>query len=248
MHNSVVLLVTAFGALVTSAAAYSQEIFQPQDKYKHYTFLGAGAAIGESVFASDGSEFSVKPYIFHQSDYGFIDGSLANLALTPWFGLSGNIRLSEVSDDFTDIPSGIDNRDSSGELGITLGTVGARLTYLHDVTDKHNGYELQLHLGRAFETPLDKLTVAPYVELNYRDDKLSDHIYSVSAREASVSGLSEFSADDTWVYKGGFTALYDISRHVLGVSKLELEYHDSDSPLVQNDLGWKFSVGAAYRF
>lgn len=80
MHNSVVLLITGFGGLVASTAAYSQEIFEPQEKYKHYTFLGAGAAIGESVFSSDGSEFSVKPYIFHQSDYGFIDGSLANLA------------------------------------------------------------------------------------------------------------------------------------------------------------------------
>ncbi|MCG7587166.1 MipA/OmpV family protein, partial [Photobacterium sp. OFAV2-7] len=31
-------------------------------------------------------------------------------------------------------------------------------------------------------------------------------------------------------------------------SKLEFEHHDSDSPLVQNDLGWKFSIGAAYTF
>ncbi|MCQ1058460.1 MipA/OmpV family protein [Photobacterium sp. ZSDE20] len=248
MNKTSLFCVLVLLASATSGRAFSEEVFNSQGKYKNFSFVGAGLAVGETVFSDKGSRPSIKPYIFHHSDYGFIDGSLANLALTPWFGLSGNLRLSEVSGDFDDIPTGIDDRESSGELGVTLGTVGARLTYLHDITDKHNGYEVQLHFGRAFDTPLERLTLSPYVELNYRDNNLSGYIYSVSERESNASGFQQFKSGDTWVYKGGVTGLYDISHHLLGVSKLELEYHDSDSPLVQNDFGWKFSVGAAYRF
>ncbi len=219
-----------------------------QERFKDFTFVGAGAAVEESVFANDGAKPGAALYLFHHSQYGFIDGSLANFAITPWFGLSGNIRLSQVSNDFTDLPDGITDRDSSGELGVTLGTLGARLTFLHDVTDKHNGYELQLHLGRAFDTPIDDLVLSPYFEINYRDRKLSEHLYSISPEESNASGLTQFDAKASWVYKTGVIGLYDFSEKLLGISKLELEHHASNSPLVQNNLGWKWSLGAAYKF
>ncbi|EOD78809.1 membrane protein [Grimontia indica] len=219
-----------------------------QDKYKDFGFVGAGLTVGESVFSNQGAKAGAEPYLFYNSEHGFIDGSLFTYNPIPFIGLSGNLRFAEVSDDFDDIPSGINNRDGNGELGITLGTVGARLTYLHDVTDEHNGYEIQLHLGRAFDTPITNFVLSPYVEVNYRDEKLSQHLYSISAQESSASGLAEFSADETWVYKGGVVALYDISENWLAISEVALEHHDSDSPLVQNDLGWEFSLGAVYKF
>ncbi len=242
MHNTPLLLLIGMGTLALSGQAYSQ------DKFKDFTFIGGALTVGESVFSDKGTRVGAEPYLFHNSDYGFIDGSLANYSLLPWFGISGNLRLSEVSDDFGDIPDGIDNRDSSGELGVTFGTVGARLTYLHDITNKHDGYEIQLHLGRAFDTPISNLTLSPYVQVNYRDDKLSNHLYSISQAEATASGLASFDADDTWVYQGGIIALYDVSEHLLAISKFEIEHHDSNSPLIQNDLGWKFGLGVAYKF
>ncbi|WP_114765049.1 MipA/OmpV family protein [Vibrio rhodolitus] len=235
-------VIIGLGLLLSSGAVYSQA------KYKNFSFVGAGVTSGQSVFSDQGARVGVDPYLFHNSDYGFIDGSLANYSILPWLGISGNIRLSEVSDDFDDIPSGIDDRDSSAEVGVTLGTVGARITYLHDVSNKHDGYEVQLHLGRAFETPLQQLTVSPFVQVNYRDNKLSQHIYNVSASESSASGLAEFEADSTWVYETGVIALYDITDSLLGISKLEFEHHASESPLIQNDIGWKLGVGVVYQF
>ncbi|WP_162064333.1 MipA/OmpV family protein [Vibrio taketomensis] len=239
---SLIALTIGSGALFFSIEAYSQ------DQFDDFTFVGAGVATGESVFSNQGNRVGAELYLFHNSQYGFIDGSLANYSILPWFGISGNVRLAEVSDDFDDIPNGINNRDSSGELGVTLGTLGARLTYLHDVTNVHDGYEIQLHLGRAFDTPINQLTVSPYVQINYRDDNLSAHLYSISADESSASGLARFDAGDTWVYQAGVIGLYDVSEHFLAISKFELEHHDSRSPLVQNEIGWKFSIGAAYRF
>ncbi|OAN10988.1 hypothetical protein A3K86_18595 [Photobacterium jeanii] len=237
-----------FGCITFTALSTFSGITQAQERFKDFTFVGAGVAAEESVFSVDGAKPGAALYLFHHSQYGFVDGGLGNVAITPWFGISGNIRLSEVSSDFRDIPNGINDRDSNGELGVTFGTLGARLTFLHDVTDKHNGYEIQLHLGRILETPLDDVFITPYFEIDYRDKKFSDYLYSVSSSESSASGLAQFQAQETWVYKGGLIGLYDYSDNLLGISKLELEHHDSDSPLVTNNLGWKFSIGAAYKF
>lgn len=219
-----------------------------QDTFKDYGFIGGGLTVGESVFSNEGTKAGAEPYLFYNSDKGFIDGSLFNYNPIPYVGITGNLRFAEVSDDFDDIPNGINDRDGNGELGITLGTVGARLTYLHDVTDEHNGYEIQAHFGRAYEMPVKGLVLSPYVEVNYRDSKLSEHLYSISVQESSASGLAAFDADDTWVYKGGVVALYNMSDRWVAISEISLEHHDSDSPLVQNDLGWAFSFGAAYTF
>ncbi|EPO1824410.1 MipA/OmpV family protein, partial [Vibrio vulnificus] len=172
--------------LVLSAPVWAQE------QYQDYAFVGAGVTYGESAFSTDGAKAGIEPSLFYNGQYGFIDGSLANYSLTPWLGLSGNLRFAEVSDDFDDIPRGIKNRDGNADLGITVGTVGARLTYLQDVTNVHDGYEIQLHLGRAFDTPFDQWVLSPYVEVDYRSKKLSQHLYNVSAQESAASGLAQF--------------------------------------------------------
>ncbi|HAS6346529.1 TPA: MipA/OmpV family protein [Vibrio vulnificus] len=219
-----------------------------QERYQDYAFVGAGVTYGESVFSTDGAKAGIEPSLFYNGKYGFIDGSLANYSLTPWLGLSGNLRFAEVSDDFDDISRGIKNRDGNADLGITVGTVGARLTYLQDVTNVHDGYEIQLHLGRAFDTPFDQWVLSPYVEVDYRSKKLSQHLYNVSAQESAASGLAQFDAEETWVYKAGLISLYDVTEQWLAIAKVEFEHHDSNSPLIQNDLAWQISLGGAYKF
>lgn len=214
-----------------------------------FGIVGGSATYGESVFSiKDTPQFGATPNLFYSGPIGFIDGSLANWQALPYVGVSANWRFAEVSDTFADLPDGINDRDGNGELGITLGTVGARLTYLHDVTSEHNGYEVQLHLGRTLETWLPPFTLTPYLEVDYRDKKLSHHLYSVSAQEAAASGLNEFKADSTFVYQAGIIGLYELTPSWIGISKAEFMHHDSDSPLIQRDVGWSFEVGLTYRF
>ncbi|MGR5170951.1 MipA/OmpV family protein [Vibrio owensii] len=214
-----------------------------------FGIVGGSATYGESVFSvKDTPQLGATPNLFYSGPIGFIDGSLANWQALPYVGVSANWRFAEVSDTFADLPNGINDRDGNGELGITLGTVGARLTYLHDVTSEHNSYEVQLHLGRTLETWLPPFTLTPYLEVDYRDKKLSHHLYSVSAQEAAASGLNEFKADSTFVYQAGIIGLYEFTPSWIGISKAEFVHHDSDSPLIQRDVGWSFEVGLTYRF
>jgi len=217
--------------------------------YQDYGFVGGGVSFGKSVFSDESSaKASVEPNFFYNGKYGFVDGALVNVSLTPWVGISGQWRFAEVSDDVTSLPSGVEDRDGNGELGITFGTVGARLTYLQDVTDEHKGYEVQLHLARSFETPIDSFALTPYIEVDYRDKKLSQHLYNVSAKEAAASSLKAYSADSSLLYQAGLIGIYDFTDKWIGLVKLELQHHDSNSPLVQHDLGWAVSVGVAYNF
>lgn len=235
--------------LIGSLAISVSSSVMAQEQYYDFGFIGGSATYGQSVFSDeDGAGISAEPNLFYNGKYGFVDGSLVNVAVMPYFGISGNWRFATVSDDFDDIPSGIEYRDGNGELGVTLGTVGARLTYLQDVTSEHKGYEIQLHLGRTLDLPLNNVTLTPYLEIDYRDKKFSDHLYSISATEAVASGLDEFKADSSWVYQAGLIGIYSFTPDWLGLAKLELEHHDSDSPLVQRDLGWSASIGVTYKF
>lgn len=220
-----------------------------QEQYYDFGFIGLDAKYSQSVFSENNQgSLGVVPDIFYYGDYGFIDGGLVNVSVLPYIGISGQWRFEEVSDDVTSLPKGINDRDGNGELGISLGTVGARLTYLHDVTSVHNGYELQLHFGYKFDTPLKDFTLTPYAEIDYRDKRLSQHLYNVSASEASASGLDEFESDSSFVYQTGLIGIYSITPDWLGLIKLDLEHHDSQSSLIQRDIGWGVSFGITYQF
>lgn len=219
------------------------------EQYDDFGFVGIGGTYGQSVFSDDSkASLNVEPNIFYNGEYGFVDGGLVNVSVLPYIGISGQWRFSEVSDDLLSLPNGINNRDGNGELGITLGTVGARLTYLHDVTDEHNGYEIQLHLGQAYDTFIEDFTLAPYVEIDYRDKRLSQHLYGISTTEATHSGLNAFDAESSFVYQTGLIGIYSITSDWLALGKIELEHHDSDSALVQRDIGWNVSLGITYTF
>ncbi|KFI09266.1 MipA/OmpV family protein [Vibrio coralliilyticus] len=235
--------------LLAACAALTAFSTSAQEQYYDFGFIGASGAYGQSVYSDNGGgSLSLEPNLFYNGEYGFVDGSLVNISVLPYLGISGQWRFAEVSDDFDDIPNGIDERDGNGDLGITIGTVGARLTYLHDVTNEHDGYEIQLHLGRTLDLPFEQFTLTPYVEVDFRDKKLSQHLYDISAQESAASGLNTYSSGSSWVYQTGLIGIYTITPDWLTLVKFELEHHDSDSPLIQRDLGWSVSLGVTYKF
>jgi len=220
-----------------------------QDQYYDFGFVGGAVSVGQSVFSDEsGATGSVGPNLFYNGEFGFVDGPLINVSVLPYVGITGQWRFAEVTDDNVSLPSGIDDRDGNGELGFTLGTVGARLTYLQDVSDEHNGYEVQLHFGYAFDSVIKDLTLTPYAELDYRDKDFSQHLYGISAAESARSGLNQFDADNSLVYRTGVIGLYPITDNWLGLARVDIEHHDSDSALVQRDVGWNVSLGITYQF
>jgi outer membrane protein len=239
MMKKILPLILALTASMTTA----------QEGFQEYGIVGASGTFGQSVYSTGSSaNFGLTPTIFYYSDHGFIDGSLVNFSVLPYLGISGNWRFSEVSDTFDSIPTGINDRKGNLELGITLGTPGARITYLHDISNVHQGSEIQLHLGKTLETPLSNLSLTPYIEVDWRDKKFSNHVYGVSAAESIASGLAEYNASTNLVYKAGLIGLYDLSDNFVVLSKARIERHNDESPIVQRKLGYSFELGLTYKF
>ena len=220
-----------------------------QDQYYDFGIIGLGTGLSQSVFSEENEvNLNIGPSVFYNGKHGFINGNLINISVVPYVGITGQWRFAEVSDDNISLPDGIDDRDGNGELGFTIGTVGARLTYLQDMSDEHDGYELQLHLARTFNAFVDGFTLTPYVEIDYRDDNFSQHLYGISATESVNSGLNQFEADNSFVYKTGLISLYPITPEWLLIAKVDVEHHDSESELVQRDLGGSINLGITYKF
>lgn len=148
--------------------------------------IGASATYGNDVFNTETKpQLDVTPNLFYFGEYGFIDGNLINFNPIPYLGLSASWRFATVSNDVTTLPDGIEDRDGNPELGITLGSPGARITYLADIGGVHKGQEIQLHLGRTFDTPIDRLSITPFIEVDWRDKKLAQHLYGITAQESA---------------------------------------------------------------
>lgn len=211
--------------------------------------IGASATYGNDVFNTETKpQLGVTPNLFYFGEYGFIDGNLINFNPIPYLGLSASWRFATVSNDVTTLPDGIEDRDGNPELGITLGSPGARITYLADIGGVHKGQEIQLHLGRTFDTPIDRLSITPFIEVDWRDKKLAQHLYGITAQESQNSNLLEYQADSTFVYQAGLINLFKLSPNWLLINQINIEHHDSDSQLIQRDIGWSFEIGLTYQF
>ncbi len=228
--------------LITGPALAAESI-------EEYGIIGASGTFGQSIYSTENSaKPGITPTLFYYGERGFVNGSLANFSLLPYVGISGNWRFSEVSNTFDNIPDGIEERKGNLELGITLGTPGARITLLQDVMSVHGGKELQLHLGKTFDTPIRRFTLTPYLELDWRDNKLSQHLYGVSTAESIASGIDKYNARNSYVYQAGIIGLYDLSKQLVLISKVRIESHDNDSPIVQRNIGWSYELGLTYKF
>ncbi|MCZ8487438.1 MipA/OmpV family protein [Vibrio lentus] len=129
---------------------------------------------------------------------------------------------------------------------MTLGTVvHASPTY-----DQLQNIAATIQLHRQNVRNLDAaITITPYTEVDYRDKKLSNHLYGIST-ESSASGLNQFDAGSTFVYQaGGEIGLYEFTPTWIGIARADLIHHDSDSALIQRDVGWVIRTqGVTYRF
>ena len=110
--------------------------------------------------------------------------------------------------------------------------VGLGLTYSHALADltasvwhelgSSASYGLELTLSRAFETPVENLTVSPFITSNFAD--------SYNALEA------------------GATVDYDFGNGLSAGAKVSYNHNDVDNSPYSLDHDWNFGLGLNYKF
>jgi MipA family protein len=143
-------------------------------------------------------------------------------------------------------------RQSSTDAGLSYrykqpwGTLQAEL--LHGISDAQSGTEARL--GYSLETQSGRWTLRPSATLAWRNAKLNDYYYGVTAAEATA-GRPAYSAGAGLNASLGLYASYQWSQNwrlLGGASATLLSSQIKDSPVVSKRFLPSVYVGAAYDF
>ncbi|MEN6437045.1 MAG: MipA/OmpV family protein [Syntrophobacter sp.] len=232
--------------------------------------LGAGLMVGPRYEGSDEYVASPIPY-FNVAWRDIVSLGLGGLDVNVLRGsnyrlgggLTYNPGRTEKGNSFfgTDLYGTDDNLRGLGDidaaLGIRafgsymLGPVSFRASITKYTGDQNDGLLLNLGLSLPFH-PMNRLTLAPAVNVTWADDNYMQTFFGVTALQSARSGLPIFDAgagikDVT----AGLNATYTLDQHwfLLTNAGVKLLLNDAgDSPITRESTSAVFSTIVGYHF
>lgn len=160
-------------------------------------------------------------------------------------GLTGDMLDAEVQ---LEVP----DRDYAVEAGFELLSDGSwghlQFTAHHDVSGKHDGYELDLNYGLGMRGR--RWYVEPSVGLSFKSAALNDYYWGVRPEESS-DALPAYEAGGGVNVRGRLALSYYLSSHwalSLAAEYERLNDDAADSPIVEDREVLGYFAGIRYRF
>ncbi len=215
--------------------------------------VGAGLSAGQSPYVGDKDEASLFPYIAFETErlHIGVDGLSYNLLNNG--GLSVDVTLDpRFAPDFpgTDLFAGLE-RDDALELGFDatywFGAAYAGLSFAHDVTDAHEGYEGSASVG--YELELGQLGMNAAAGVKFRDANLNNYLFGVSDDEATATRAA-FDVGDTTTAFASLSAIYPLSDQMFLLGEVTVEDlgNAAKSPLVDEERIADITIGVGFQF
>ena len=250
-----VLGATLASALMVSATAQSAESNSNADEWQFA--LGAGISTERSPYKGVGTDTDFLPLLaVEKGPFYFFGTELGyNVVESDEFGLTLLANYRGEGYDASDSRDlrGMADRDGAFELGARgemytdFGDLS--LTVLADVSDKHDGYEVELGWGTEYMVS-PRLLLEPSVAYSYRSDDLNNYYYGVRASEVTAQRAA-YNADagGIWDLSVGATYMLDEQQSIRGELGVAL-YGDeiSDSSIVERDNSPYATLAYIYRF
>ncbi len=196
--------------------------------------LGYSFADNELVTGSLVARFNSDRVFFGRTETRFVN-----------IGLTGEVLDAEVA---LQVP----DRDYAVEAGFELLSDGPwghlQFTAHHDVSGKHDGYELDLNYGLGLRD--GRWYIEPSVGLSFKSAALNDYYWGVRPEESSVA-LPSYEADAGINLRGRLVLSYYLSRHwalALAAEYERLNDEAADSPVVEDREVLAYFAGIRYRF
>lgn len=142
-------------------------------------------------------------------------------------------------------------REDAVELGIStqleFGDAYVGLDAFKDVSDTHEGIEADFTFGYVMAAGNFQLDAA--VGARFRDNKLNQYLYGVSAAEATAD-RSAFTAEKTTTAFANLTVGYAITENITAMAQVSYEDigKNHDSPLVAKSSSTGVGLGIAWTF
>lgn len=200
---------------------------------------GVGASVLQSNYKESDTETSMAPYIFGSLGALQIEANriLYPVYATPSYSLlaTGNYRTQQYSEEL--------GKDRSIELGLTLDIplsygLTSRLAAFGDISDTHNGYELEAQLYR--HDSIGKLFVLTALSVQYQDKELANYYYATDT----------YDAGDGYVFEAEVIATYPIGDFAIFAGARSYWYGSNiaDSPLASSSNTLLSFFGVGYTF
>jgi outer membrane protein len=216
-------------ALLTASASFAQ------DKAHFSGDAGWGGYRTPAIARSTDKETIALPYLY--GDYGNF------YARTDTFGYKlramgqGHLELATrlSFEGYQPLNAGLGNRARPTPIGVgTLQETSVGGFFLYGFHDPTSGGTL---MESTYVAQIDagKLSIYPQVGLEHRDPKYVNHLYGVSAIEATQSGLRAYTAGSSTSYTLGLAMEYplpDRFKVTAQIRRRSLDKAIYDSPLV----------------
>lgn len=227
--------------------------------------LGFVTRIETSPYAGGGTRYDLLPVYLYEGDRLFLHANRAGIKLINEgdrikTGIGQRLDLfveqrlegHPIGDNLPPSLAGMAPRDSGIDLGLSYrysqrwGTLQAEL--VRDVGNTSRGSEARL--GYSYDWRSGGLLLRPTISVSFRDAKLNNYYYGVTAGEA-IAGRPAYAPGSGVNSQIGLYASYDISqrwRLLGGVSATYLDKTIKNSPIVQKRVLPAVYIGAAYDF
>jgi len=201
---------------------------------------------------------SIEPLLLYQGKWLFSDGTSGGVHLldTDWLYLDlyGRFRFTKlVPEDLSEIPDGLQQRDSTIEGGFATGLrtpLGdLRVEWGRDMLDRHDGESLELTYRYTFEN--GNLKFSPFLTVSFLDANLANYYYGVSEAESQKNGIPSYQVGDTTNLSFGLNSYWQVNEHFFMFANVGIEALNDDivdSPIVNEDFAAELFVGGGYFF
>lgn len=223
--------------------------------------LGVGASYSPAVYKQTPSNRVIIPIIGYEGEHFYYRGF--NAGYRVWdrrsphnliFQLAYDPRTLKPSDSDDPFIQQLDKRNATGLGGVsyqyTKRMIGQfEVTLAGDIAGQHDG----LYAETVYRFPLrgERWMFTPSLGYSWNSSKLNNHLYGISASEASRLNVESFTPDGDGQFFLGVRGLFKITPKIMftaGVRYTNLEGDLEDSPLLKKTESTSANFGLTYSF
>ncbi|MGF1763271.1 MipA/OmpV family protein [Aliivibrio kagoshimensis] len=219
--------------------------------------VGAGAFIGAQEYVGSSGKVYPIPFIEYESEQFSINPLEASyhffLTEDIWIDAIASARLQGFDESLSDQLKGINERDNAIDAGIQLNYFTdyfghLSMSIMHDISNVHQGNEIQLNYEYTFD--YGNVDLSPSLFVNRQNGNLVDYYYGVEAKE-SKANRKAYQGEATFNYGVGLSLDYHFNEAWTLFTMANLTRFGSgiaDSSIVENDYAWSSGLGFVYSF
>ena len=152
---------------------------------------------------------NLVPFIGYEGERFYIRGLEAGYEWGEWGGIElsliSSVRMETLSEDDSEEFEGIEHRRRTGEAGLRLGRriglLQLRGYFLHDLLNRHGGFEAGASLSSRMPAPRGWWFGS--LSGRYQDSGLVGHYFAVNQKEADQGGMEVYSPSGEYSWSAG---------------------------------------------